>query len=535
VIEAHSPDERVTERRARIDPLRDRARLGMLAEVSTLLASSGDYLTVLQRLTEIAVPALGDACSVQLAEDATGPLPDVAQLAGTTITVPLHVRGRVIGVLTCVRSEPYDRDDLAFSEELARRVAMFVDNAMLLRDLETLNGIGQQLAELHDVDEVVKRVCEAATLLTGAELGLFFTLSDSEPRYATCGTTFEEAAAIADHQRELHPTHRRALRIDDIRRTAAPADLGVLATLARVTSYLAVPVKGRRGDVIGAIELGHSRPGAFDVRAEQLVTGIASLTATATDSARLFQEAHELIAALERSNRDLDHFAYVTSHDLRAPLRGIANLSAWVEEDMGGKLTPRSLEHLHLLRGRVQRLEDLIEGVLHSSRAGRVADEPIDIETGVPPTEIVELLSPPPSARITIAPHMPRLRSTRVPLEQVFMNLISNALKHNPRPEPRVEIGAEPVDGGWEFFVRDDGPGIPPRFHAQIWGLFQTLKSRDATGSTGIGLAVVRRIVEAHGGRAWVESEEGHGATFRFTWPRTPVRSRSWDRHFHKK
>jgi signal transduction histidine kinase len=130
---------------------------------------------------------------------------------------------------------------------------------------------------------------------------------------------------------------------------------------------------------------------------------------------------------------------------------------------------------------------------------------------------------------------MPALRSTRVPLEQVFMNLISNALKHNKHPEPRIEIGAEPVEGGWEFFVRDDGPGIPPRFHAQIWGLFQTLKSRDATESTGIGLAVVRRIVEAHGGRAWVESEEGRGATFRFTWPRTPVRSRSWDRHFQKK
>ena len=154
----------------------------------------------------------------------------------------------------------------------------------------------------------------------------------------------------------------------------------MLGTLPRVTSYLAVPVKGRRGDVIGAIALAHSRPAAFDVRAEQLVTGLASLTATATDSARLFQEAHELIAALERSNRDLDHFAYVTSHDLRAPLRGIANLSTWVEEDMGERLTPRSREHLHLLRGRVQRLEDLIQGVLDYSRAGRVADEPIEID-----------------------------------------------------------------------------------------------------------------------------------------------------------
>ena len=111
------------------------------------------------------------------------------------------------------------------------------------------------------------------------------------------------------------------------------------------------------------------------------------------------------------------------------------------------------------------------------------------------------------------------------------MNLIANAVKHGGR---RIDVGAEPVSDGWEFFVRDDGPGIPACFHAQIWGLFQTLKSRDQIETTGIGLAIVRRIVEAHGGRAWVESEEGRGATFRFTWPRAPLRSRSWDRHFQR-
>ncbi len=418
---------------------------------------------------------------------------------------------------------------------------MFVDNAMLLREvharetalrdemtrLETLNRIGQQLAQIHEVDEVVKKVCEAATALTGAEVGLFFS---GESKYALCGATFAEAAR-SPHTSMLHPTLSRALRIDDVRRMASPANLGVLGALPRVTSYLAVPVKGRRGDVIGAIALAHSRPAAFDVRAEQLVTGLASLTATATDSARLFQEAHELIAALERSNGDLDHFAYVTSHDLRAPLRGIANLSTWVEEDMGEQLTPRSREHLHLLRGRVQRLEDLIQGVLDYSRAGRVADEPIEIDVATLVSEVVDMLAPPATTLVAVAPHLPKLRSTRVPLEQVFMNLIANAVKHGGH---RIDIGAEPVSDGWEFFVRDDGPGIPACFHAQIWGLFQTLKSRDQIETTGIGLAIVRRIVEAHGGRAWVESEESRGATFRFTWPRAPLRSRSWDRHFQR-
>lgn len=111
------------------------------------------------------------------------------------------------------------------------------------------------------------------------------------------------------------------------------------------------------------------------------------------------------------------------------------------------------------------------------------------------------------------------------------MNLIANALKYNASASPRIEVGAEPIADGWEFYVRDNGPGIAPRHHIQIWGLFQTLQSRDHVESTGSGLAIVRRIVEAHGGRAWIDSEEGRGATFRFTWPNDPPRARSWDRH----
>ena len=589
--------------------VRQRARLGVLAEISTLLASSDDHVTILQKLTEIAVPALGDWCVVhvvspsgllervairhsdpaklELADTlARGARPDptgrgAARVAATGhgewiericevehicadaqreplaalgirsyIAVPLIVRGRVTGVLTLVRCDrEYERDDQMFAEELARRVALFVDNAMLLREvqareaalrdeasrLETLNRIGQELAAIHDLDQVMKKVCEAATALTGAELGVFSTDADGEVKYAMCGARFEEAHAISAASERLAPSSsafglHRPLRVDDVRITTALPNLGLLAGLGRVVSYLAVPVRGRRGDVIGAIALAHSRPSAFDGRAEQLVLGLASLTATATDSARLFREARELIAALEKSNRDLDQFAYVTSHDLRAPLRGIANLSQWIEEDLEGKIPDVAREHLRLLHGRVQRLEDIIEGVLKYSRAGRVDDEPVDLDLGVLVREVVELLAPPRTTHVVIPPGLPTVRTARVPLEQVLMNLIANALKHNPHPEPLVEIGARPCTEGWEICVRDNGPGIPPQFQDKIWDLFQTVKSRDKTHSSGIGLSLVRRIVEAHGGRAWVDSGEGRGATFRFTWPKSPPSSRSWDR-----
>ena len=521
------------ERRVRQDLVqRDRARLTVLAEVGLLLASSTDYVTILQKLTEIVVPALGEWCSVHVADGgqlervavrAVGSLPagdlDVAranrvvaagrsEAADGHVAVPLIVRGTVIGALAFGRADhDHDRDDLAFADELARRVAMFVDNALLVRAisdeaarLEILNRIGQQLASIHDLDEVVQHVCDAATALTGAEIGMYFV---PDGQKAVRGLPPDEAEALA-------PTFE------------------AIAKLPGVRSYLAVPVRGRRGDIIGGIALGHHKPDAFDSRAEQLVTGLASLTATATDSARLFEEARDLIAALEKSNRDLDQFAYVTSHDLRAPLRGIANLAAWIEEDLGDRLTDRGREHMRLLSGRVHRLEGIIQGVLDYSRAGRCADDPIEVDTGELAREVVELLAPPAHVETRIDANMPTLLSERVPLQQVLLNLVANALKHNCSDKPVIEVGAEPTPDGWELYVRDNGPGIAPRYHAQIWGLFQTLVSRDKLESTGIGLAIVRKIVEAHGGRAWVESDEGRGATFRFTWPKAPRRQRTW-------
>jgi signal transduction histidine kinase len=574
------------DRFVRDDPQRDRARLTVLADVSLLLASSDDYVTILHKLTQLAVPMLADWCSVHIAGHA-GELERIAmrdtdaarsdiinadliltiaahvfaqrntEWADRMLSVPLSVRGRVIGVLTLVRAdgrESYDRDDAAFAEELARRVAMYIDNAMLLREvqaretalrdeasrLETLNRIGQELAAIHDLGQVVKRVCDAATALTNAEIGMYFTVADGDAKYALCGATLAEGEAIAKRRHELTSSSsafalQRALRMDDVRRAAATTNLGVLSGVERICSYLAVPVRGRSGELIGGIALGHSRATAFDARAEQLMIGLASLTATATDSARLFREARELIAALEKSNQDLDQFAYVTSHDLRAPLRGIANLSQWIEEDLGDTLTDKSRDYLHLLRGRVRRLEDLIQGVLDYSRAGRVADAPTTVDVGELVRQVVELIGKPAGAIVAIAPNLPTLSTTRVPLQQVFMNLVGNAFKYNPKPEPRVQVGAEPIAEGWEFYVRDDGPGIASRYHAQIWGLFQTLHSRDRIESTGMGLAIVRKIVEAHGGRAWIDSQEGKGSTFRFTWPKDPPRSRSWDRHMRKR
>ena len=239
--------------------------------------------------------------------------------------------------------------------------------------------------------------------------------------------------------------------------------------------------------------------------------------------ARAAEEAHlreELIGALERSNADLDGFAYVASHDLKAPLRGIASLADWIGEDLGEQIPDSVRGHLAMLRGRVHRLEDLIEGILRYSRAGRTGREVTAVDVGALLAETIELLAPPATATVVVEAGMPVFATARAPLQQVFMNLIGNALKHAAGPATAVRVGVRDAGAAWEFSVTDNGAGIAPIFHEQIWGIFQRLKSRDEVEGAGIGLSVVRKTVSAFGGRAWVESAADAGACFRFTWPK---------------
>jgi PAS domain S-box-containing protein len=260
------------------------------------------------------------------------------------------------------------------------------------------------------------------------------------------------------------------------------------------------------------------------VDAEGKVYGIMTHAVEVTEQVRSRQEiekkAEELVQmtqALERSNRDLDQFAYIASHDLKAPLRAIATLSEWIEEDLADKLTEDSREHLNLLRGRVHRMEALINGILQYSRAGRVQQQIEAVNVSSLLSEVIELLDPPPEVAIVVE-SMPTLQTERVPLQQVFMNLIGNAIKYANRSDMCIQVGVRELGTYYEFSVADNGQGIEPKYHQKIWGIFQRLEARDKVEGTGIGLSVVKKIVESRGGRVWVESTPGTGATFRFTW-----------------
>lgn len=226
---------------------------------------------------------------------------------------------------------------------------------------------------------------------------------------------------------------------------------------------------------------------------------------------------------LERSNRDLDQFAYVASHDLKAPLRAISTLAGWIEEDLEPVISDESRQQLQLMQSRVARMDGLIDGILQYSRVGRLETEGEEVDSGEMVRELVDVLAPPAGMKVTVAPGMPVFVTKRLRLEQVFLNLISNAIKYHDHPETgSLEIGVTDRGDNWEFSVADDGPGIDPRHHDRVFLMFQTLAPRDKVESTGLGLSLVTKLVEEEGGRAWVRSEVGEGACFLFTWPKRP-------------
>ncbi|CAM2733511.1 two-component sensor histidine kinase [Legionella steigerwaltii] len=231
-------------------------------------------------------------------------------------------------------------------------------------------------------------------------------------------------------------------------------------------------------------------------------------------------EAKRIENQLLKTNEELEQFAYITSHDLKAPLRAIERLATWIEEDNADKIDEKSKEHLALLRQRTLRLSNLIDGILHYSRAGRVDLNIELVNTKVILKEIIENLNPEGRFEILLPQRLPVFKTAKIPLVQVLSNLISNSIKHHNRKKGTIKIEVDPLGAFYLFTIKDDGPGIEPEYFDKIFIVFQTLKSRDELESTGIGLSIVKKIVESQGGKVMVQSQVGHGTTMSFTWPK---------------
>ena len=224
---------------------------------------------------------------------------------------------------------------------------------------------------------------------------------------------------------------------------------------------------------------------------------------------------------LKKSNDELDNFAYVASHDLKSPLRAIDNLSLWIQEDCAEILPEESRDHFDKIRQRIVRMENLLASLLNYSRVGKTDVSVEEVDSAELVRDVIALIDFPKTFSINIDSEMPKLTTAITPLQQVFQNLLTNSIKYNEGDKGVINIwGALSGDELVEFTVQDNGPGIEPKFHERIFQMFQTLQARDVIESSGMGLAIIKKVIEGYGGEISVESDLGEGATFRFTWPR---------------
>jgi PAS domain S-box-containing protein len=512
-------------------------RLRFLAEVSTLLAAPPELPSALSKVAALSVPTFADASTIDLCEPSANPKrvaqtrhnsdggaaadpspggaesealvevcrtgngrlleiesasgPSGAAFVRSLMLVPWQVRGQVAGVLTWTCEESrrrFSQDDLAFGREVAARMGAAIDRMRLLAETEEARRLLDAIFEaapiglaLFDADLRLSRINAALVAVTGQ---------------TTSSAAGQPAATLFEG--------------------TLPALEGLLTETLRAHRAIEREVRGTID------ENGDER--VWLIRCAPVAGGVIALFIDISGRKRVEAEREGLVRALARSNEDLNQFAYVASHDLKAPLRGITHLSEWLEEDLGDAIPEPAREKLALLRGRARRLEGLIDGILDYSRAGRARAAASKVDVRALLRDVVDLLGGPAAASVVIAAvPFPALLTDRAALQQVFMNLISNAIKHGSDAatgQLQVEVSATPSDDQsiWTFTVADNGPGIAPDYHERIWGIFQTLQSRDKIEGAGIGLSIVKKIVEAQGGQVWIESVPGQGARFSFTW-----------------
>jgi PAS domain S-box-containing protein len=240
-------------------------------------------------------------------------------------------------------------------------------------------------------------------------------------------------------------------------------------------------------------------------------------------NSELEQRVQQRTLALETVNKELESFAYVVSHDLKAPLRAISRLTTWMVTDYTQAFDDKGKEMAALLIGRVKRMDNLIEGILEYSRVGRIESEHTQIDLNRLVAEVIDSLAPSAHIQIGLARTLPTVVASKIRLTQVFQNLIGNAIKFMDKPNGEITIGCVDTGEFWTLRVADNGPGIDPKHHERIFQIFQTLRPRDEVENTGIGLSIVKKIVELYGGNIWVESEVGKGSTFYFTLPKHTI------------
>ena len=229
----------------------------------------------------------------------------------------------------------------------------------------------------------------------------------------------------------------------------------------------------------------------------------------------------QLLKKVDNVNAELKDFASIVSHDLKAPLRGIKVLANWILEDCRDKFDEKANEQMNLLLSRVERMHNLIDGVLQYSRAGREeAKGPVQVNLEQFVPEVIDMVNPPENIKVSVDGMPPLIECQETHMMQLFQNLLNNAIKYMDKSEGFIKIGCAEEGNFWKFSIADNGPGIEEKHFERIFRMFQVISDKEESEGTGVGLTVAKKIVELYGGKIWVESKVGQGSIFFFTLPK---------------
>ena len=459
-------------------------------------------------------------------------------LCAAIVAEPLLYRGRLLGVITAYDAtprRPFTEEDRAVLTLFAGQAAIAIENARLFeesarrgRRLSAILDVTRRLARGVDLPVMLNTIAEEAMRLFEVDNAGFRMLEGDD--LVLAGLAGSAAATMPRPRIKIGQSLSgkvvelgRSIRCDFASSVDVAPDSADAAKRLGYTHFLGVPLwVGER--IIGVLTFRARRP--FTEPDQELAEAFAGQAAVAIEQSRLLAATEAQAAALKAKNAELDSFVYSVSHDLKSPLVSIEGLTSLVLTEYGQGLDPDARNFLERIQANVQHLEGLIADLLALSRIGREARPQEDVDLAEVVGAVLEELRVIVDARGVEVVRGPlgRVRAIRAQMEQVVRNLVSNAVKYlGDTPTPRVEIRTIERDDEIECLVADNGIGIDPTYHHKVFEMFQRLNDVEVSG-TGLGLPIVKKIVEGAGGRIWIESARGEGTTVHFTWPRTEER-----------
>ena len=399
------------------------------------------------------------------------------------------------------------------------------------RDQETLSNIARIIGSSLAIEEVYERFAREVAQLIPFDR-IVINLTADRPGYMV-DTYQSSAVEVPDRARDqsysVEGTLSQAV-IDSQRcvvfqpkneAEAADGYVGLVGAYGMgLRSFLSAPLL-YRGEPIGCLNLHSLKDAAYSERHRLLAERIAVYIAGAIANAQLHAQVTMQAEELSRSNRELEQFAYVASHDLQEPLRMVSSYVALLGRRYDGQLDERADKYIHFAVDGANRMQLLIHDLLAYSRVGTRGGELTPTDTDAVLREILsnlEVAIDESNAQVVFS-DLPSVMGDPSQLRQLFQNIIGNALKFRSESRPRVELGALRDGDQWTFSIRDNGVGFDQRYAERIFGVFKRLHRNAEIPGTGIGLAICQRIIDRHGGRIWAESKLGEGSCFYFTLP----------------